>query len=269
MSRRLVIAALALVLAVNVWVLAGVGWNRLGEPVAELTLTERELAMPYTRWPRGENSGIALRLVRPDQDYHWLDRDKLFELGFDPDRYRSVERWLWEPVERPAWIVLEYDGPAFRALVDEQREGLAQRRAGLATGEFNEREIENARQRLADLQHSASRLVAVDAGLNRGPLVDRHGGSPKHVVVRGKLRMHGLRQPGSDETAIRARVSELLPSRVHVPRRFHAELAEAVADRRVDPDQRPRYRVTLRYGRRALPWLAGLEAMPAGDGDSG
>jgi hypothetical protein len=261
MRRRLVIAAIVLVLAVNSLVLAGVAWNRAGEPQAELVLTERELAPPYAHWPRKENSGIGLRISRAMQDYDWLDRDKLVELGFDPGSFDQRPRDRWRSVDREVWLVLEYDGAAFEAVLARQRERLDRVRVDWASGKREVREVEVAQQHLNHLAMGSSRLMAIDAGRDRNALHARYPDRQRHAIVRGTVRMHAVQGPGDEVPEARARVVRLLPGQVHVPRRFHSELAVALEQPRVRTEAPPRYHATLRYGRRGEPWLTAIEAM--------
>ncbi len=46
-NTKILIAGLGIIIATNVIALAGVAYNRPGQPEATIELTERELAMPY------------------------------------------------------------------------------------------------------------------------------------------------------------------------------------------------------------------------------
>ena len=60
--RKLLLSAVVLLLLTNVVVLAGVAYNRAGEPVVSLELTERELTLVRSYRRTDENSGTALSL---------------------------------------------------------------------------------------------------------------------------------------------------------------------------------------------------------------
>lgn len=267
MSIRLSTFAIALVVLANALILAGVAWNRSGEPTAVLEVTERELALPYGRWGGRESTGVSLSIRRADQDYPWLDRDKLEELGFDVDRYAHRPRGEWRASERRAYVVLEYDGPAFRRLVSEQQERLAAHRAGLETGETNHRQVEAAQTALKRLETAESRLVVVDAGRDPEALRDRYPDQRRYAVMLARLHMRAIGLPGEDATPqLRGRVGALLPGRVFVPRRFHAPLRQATGEARSAYDEPPRYRVTVKLGRSGEPWMAGVEPMAESGG---
>jgi hypothetical protein len=74
------------VVVTNAIVLLGIARNQDGQPLETIQRTERELPLE----PHGkEDSGLSLRLQwqpfgSPNNDqYAWLDRMKLEELGFD------------------------------------------------------------------------------------------------------------------------------------------------------------------------------------------
>ena len=60
--RKLMLSAVLLLLVTNIVVLSGVAYNRAGEPVVSLELTERELTMVQSYRRTDENSGTALLL---------------------------------------------------------------------------------------------------------------------------------------------------------------------------------------------------------------
>ena len=114
-SPASVMAACGLIVVTNLAILAAAGWNRRGVPEAELSLTEREIAMPVAR--QDDGTGLALSLVMtheppsvvrrtarwkryelPSVDYDWLDRSKLLELGFridlDPTHPDAAEHYF-------------------------------------------------------------------------------------------------------------------------------------------------------------------------------
>ncbi len=95
MNKLTVLIASFLVL-VNVIVLAGISYNRSGEVITKLQLTERELSLPYRSHRQKENSGLALRLnwnFIPDE----LDRNRYSKYGLQ--RYNSPT-WLSKEGEK-------------------------------------------------------------------------------------------------------------------------------------------------------------------------
>ena len=119
MRRRGPVLAAAVVIAANALALVAVARNRAGEPEAELRLTEREL--PPAPWT-DQSTAVFLRLEwqrslpGSKADWPWFDRAKLEALGFDCrhsiDAKDAREHYA-RMAARPAYVVLEYDGPAY------------------------------------------------------------------------------------------------------------------------------------------------------------
>ena len=99
-SRGLFAIGFVILVASNIVVLSGVASNRSGNPETQITLTERELQLPYR--VHEENSGLTLRFawraLGKDEDYNmyphwrspvWFGSEKLEELGFNIDNYLS------------------------------------------------------------------------------------------------------------------------------------------------------------------------------------
>lgn len=156
---------LGLILTSNAVALAGVWYNRSGEPQAQLQLSEREIQLPYDSWLRGEeNSGLRLQLAwrQADADWSWLDEAKLRELGFAPND-------LGRSAERPLWLVLELDGPSYRKQVERAKVALASAQTALAAIPQDETLRQQRDQRQLELRHEqeqATRLLLMDAGLD-------------------------------------------------------------------------------------------------------
>ena len=61
MKKHLLIG-LTILIGSNLAVLGGVVYNRMGDATAQLTLTERELSLPYNSGAQKENSGMSLSI---------------------------------------------------------------------------------------------------------------------------------------------------------------------------------------------------------------
>lgn len=283
-SRAAVVAACALIFVTNAVVLVKASRNRRGEPEAVLALTERELAMPFAR--QDEGTALDLRLVTSDDpplfarrasmwrrraieeiDHGWLDRAKLLDLGcridVEPDDPKAEERYD-VAIPRSVYLVLEYDGDAWRRWIAEREESVAEiRRSGGAS------EIADAEALLALDREMRSRLFPIDAGTDLDLLRRRYPDRSRHVVLAGAVRPRVVE--GDDgERVVQGRIEELSVARVHVPRRLAETLApfapketweeidarmrEEAAGRWPEPLP-PRYAATLAIGKRLEPWL--------------
>ena len=274
MSRRAWPVALALLVAVNTLVLAGVAWNRSGQPEASLTLTERELRLVYQGAGREEDSGIALALTLHNDSYapEWLDADKLRELGFQPDSVPLAQAQYQErykqPLPRRAWVVLEFDGPAWQAALDGRERDLHALRARVETGKATLDGVAIEERALARMKTSGSRLVAVAVGRDATELRARYPDRAQYLIVSAELRMR-LEWAASEQEPERDSVQGTLAvsgRRIHVPLQFHKPLLEALgddleADYSMDADEPPHYSVTLNVGKRYEPWVAGVAGL--------
>jgi len=290
-SPGAVAAGLALVLIADAAILATAGWNRRGGPLSEIVLTERELAVPEYR--EEENTGLALSLVLGDEPpsgversawrkryrlprakHPWLDQAKLRELGFradiDPSGPAAQEACEREG-DRSVFLVLEFEGEAWRRWLAEREERVGELRRKVESGAADRKALEDAETLLALDRVMRSRLFAVDAGLDLGSLLRRYPDRARYVVIRGIVSL-AVSRP--EEGAARLdTVLMVLPDRVHVPAGIRrgllpflpGETQEQVFEReRKEPEAAwpspapPRYRAVLALGRRLEPWLVSV-----------
>ena len=275
MRRAGPILAAAVVILANVVALVGVARNRAGTPEAEVRLTEREL--PLSPWT-DENTGAFLQLEWQRSfpgskiETPWFDRAKLESLGFDcsyPAEGKDARERYGRMVPRSAYVVLEYDGPAWRRWL-EAREAEPEKKDALP---------ENARV-------SARRRVPIDVGRDPDQLRRRYPDRTRCLIVPAivaprwtLLEEHEGARDG--KAVLSGRIRSILVSEVHVPKDMGASLATLRAadaavpepvkardgERRGPPvPQRrhapPRYEVELRYGARHEPWVAGVSLLP-------
>jgi hypothetical protein len=253
MRRAGPVLAVAVVILANAVALVGVARNRSGEPEAEVLLTEREL--PFAPWT-DESTGVFLRLewqrTLPGSKVEtpWLDRAKLESLGFDcsvpPEAPGARERY-GRMAARPAYVVLEYDGEAFRRWLEaaEAQPGSPDDPPGSA-------------------RVSASRLVPVDAGRDAGELRRLYPERSHRLIVPAIVRPRWTcpdecEGDRAGKAVLSVRIQSLLVQEVHVPKDLAAPLAALRAAGPPGPQRRhvpPRYEVRLRYGARHEPWVA-------------
>jgi hypothetical protein len=277
MKRKGFLLALGLVLATNLVVFAGVAYNRGGTPDARLTLTARELPLAWTFGEHpdsSENTGLSLQISwqrNGEAEAKLLTRAKLEALGFE---FPAGDKPDWahhkDLLDRKAYVVLEYDGEAWTAL-------LKQRAAALAEAQAKAKDDVARQHRQREHEHfanTASRLVPVDAGLDAATLRARYADGAKYLIAKARIAAYpSYRDPQrpSDEYDIHGRVAELLPDTLYVPRQFHALVQQPGQARpgfgwQADPDYAtplPDYQITLAYGRRHEPWIEAVAVKPA------
>lgn len=274
---RSLIAGLLLIAATNAVALVGVAWNRTGDPEAMLVLSERELNLPYNWGLDRDNSGVSLslqwRVVSEVQAYgyysaytslEWLDKERLSALGFDTARFQDTpegRRHMTRLDAREVLLVLELDGPAWRTMLERTREWarreLEHAAVDARAGKGDGTRADQARRALEREEHNASRLFAIDAGLDAGALRARYPDRARYAIVRGRIK------PTLDTRAGGARVTGYIEglqvSWVNVPRHFHPALA--MRDESFRPGTAPRYAVTVAFGRRFEPWVLAVNTL--------
>jgi len=261
MKLRGLLAGLALIALANAVALGGVALNRRGEPDATVTLTERELRIPWSAINNEDDTGLDLQL---EWNARWAGGDRspdglplttLRELGFPPRPGHN------EP-PRTAWVVMEMDGEAWRSWVAKRRRQVEEERR---------KEPDSDCPPGSDLEQllvSGSRLVVVDAGRDRHALRHRHPDRSRYLVLPGTVHVSES-SPG----VFHGLVSELRVESIHVPLKLRPILDEIVTAERVRRETSdganlppPRYRATVSFGRRGEPWLVRMEKLspPAG-----
>lgn len=262
-----------LIVATNAIVLAGVAYNRSGEPEATITLTERELSLPYYYSGNTENSGIQLRLkhrygnsgyfsreYKRPESLNWFNKEKLAELGFDVSKSISDgdgKRHYQRLSEKEVILVLEYNGTAYKSVLEAAQKHVDD----LIADQANSQKIDRAEQNLAREKTAASRLFVIDAGLDRDALRAKYSDRTKYLLLKGvvKARITSTRSGGSRLVGY---IKSLSNKTIHVPLQYH-DVLEAVVEEgaRRQPNEPPRFEVTINIGQRLEPWVVGVERL--------
>jgi len=243
MNRVSLLAAGGIVVIANAFGLVHAWRNRGGPPEAEITLSERELALPYAA--SEDDSGVALQLrwmmpgdsSGPRPSMPWLDGEKaLRELGFDTSLPVSTTG-DWEFYRRQrarlAFVALEYEGPAWREYLER-----AASSGPVPAGRPH--------------QDSETHLFAIDAAPDPARLRSRHPDRSSVIVVPAVVRI----APLSDPTRLSGWI-QMVPNSIHVPRPYSDAFRQIPSDR-----GKVQYRVTLRYGASLEPSIAGVALGP-------
>ncbi|MEM7027261.1 MAG: DUF4824 family protein [Pseudomonadota bacterium] len=265
------IFGLALIILTNVIVITGALGNRAGEPDAALRLSERELSL--RTWGRKENSGISLNLNihrnyyrgYSDRD-NWLIGDKLKELGFkliESEKHDETNRYVRKTLPKEVYIVLEFNGDAYRdAVVEAEEKRLEQENLlrGQLDSKEQQAELEAAELHLSRTKYSLSRLFAIDAGLEPEALRQQYPDKAKYIITSGMVKLSTRYDSEEKKSRIRGYISKIHITDIHVPLE-HRMLFDNLSEReRGENNVRlPRYRVELAYGQRYEPWVVSVE----------
>lgn len=294
-----VAAGAALVLAASAFVVGAARWNRAGEPEARLAMTERELALPQYR--DKEDTSLFLEIAlgdrppaavertawltgrRPERvPPGWLDAGALRGLGFDLAALETAARDLSPDgarearATRPALVVLEYEGEAWRSWIAGREAEVAALRAAAESGSGDRARLAEAEALLAIDRTARSRLMPVDVGLDAKALRSRHPDRARCAVVPGFVTARVAIVDGA--LTIEGTIDRLAVGIVTVPHAlrprllpFAATVSEAEWNRRLRDDAAasrtpepvpPRYAAELAYGRALDPWLAAADSSP-------
>lgn len=261
----------ALVVIVNAAILGTAASNRRGDRLGELTLTERELAVPEYREAESSNLRLTLKFASelptvirriawrkqddlPAVEYAWLDRGKLAELGF---RLGSERRTS----DRTVFVALELDGESWTRWLAAREDRVRKRLPPI-----------DAEAVLALDRTMRSRLVPIDAGRDESALRGRFPDRARYLIVKGLVRaVRGGTDAGG--AAWRGEITQLLVSDIRVPReiapalrKFQPQETQAEAFVRERRERQlswpaptpPRYRAVVVFGRRNEPWLVSV-----------
>ena len=264
-QKILLVGGVALIVAVNAFVLAGVAWNRSGAPASALTLAQRELSLPYAFGLDGERGGIDVALLwrapmRDDNaaaayDMHygrgpdWLDADKLRELGFDLKEERDAYRQ-----KREVYIVLELAGASWQAALAQAQRRLDRALARSSTDKQDADALKSAQEAMKYEQDKASRLFAVDAGLDAAALRQRYPELRSHAIVAATVTPSVTVIEG--KTLFSGHIGELSVARISVPHALRGAM-EGI-DRTALDSGRAAFDMDVSWGRRFEPWITAV-----------
>lgn len=276
--RKLLITLVVLLLLTNVVVLAGVAYNRSGEPLASVELTERELPIQRSYRSNDENSGTALRLgwqvLVPDKlEYRssrygtpeWLDEDKLTALGFDIETFKKdIAKYQYRTghLDTEVILVMEYEGDTYHralALMASKVEELRKRAVDSPDDKKLSKKLERFETQLRQEKLTNTRLYVIDAGLDEQTLMQQYANKSNLLFMRGKIGLRWRKE------AIQGRIKQVHANLVHVPLPFSEQLPVLTAGKTFSTYGKnptpPRYKVRLNIGKRFEPWIDSVMAM--------
>ncbi|MDM7996134.1 MAG: DUF4824 family protein [Acidobacteriota bacterium] len=292
MRRYGMMLAILLLIAVNAFVLAGVAYNRSGEPLATITLTEREIPLAsYGRYSDRENTGLSLRLdsttdwFMPDGFYNpanflrsdeiaWFNQAKLESIGFDcslPLNAPNAELHYGKMLPRKTYVVLEYAGPAWEAWLSAAKKRMADAEMRFQSGDAAQAQLDTAREDFDRQLRTRSRLFIVDAGNDPDGLRKQYSPKDRYLILpaRVRLRYHGAYKESGKEIPPRleGQISDVLVDTIYVPKGHRAILEKILNDPRnaldaydwhMNRKRDPAYEVMLHAGKRHEPWIAAI-----------
>lgn len=209
-AKKLLLLAVITVLGVNAFILGKVWLNR-SVVVAELTLSERELDMPYHWGMAKEDSSLRLNLIwtmpepMPSEDeWYYLSRQQQRILRLQQPQFASFRFGSctdgYQRQQRSGWVLLEFNGQSYQDYlkqaeqhyaVIQQRliaEAAAELNAGMAQDRLQaaakrrQEQQQRAEEQWRVAREEATRLFVIDAAADRNLLqqtLAKHSGVSK------------------------------------------------------------------------------------------
>lgn len=280
---KILIAGLAIIVVTNVIALVGVVYNRSGEPASVIELTERELRIPFSYELNKENSGLSLKInCRMEIEKRerqigtvsmnclgsppWFDRKKLIDLGFELRPLPEKKKGRFprdKTLPRNVYVVLEYDGAAYKRILSKREQMLAEAQAQLQDNldsTESERQVKAAQNTLENERYISSRLFVIDAGLDKAALRSKYPDRTHYIVIQALVKPDWI--SSGDDYELTGMIEGMMNTTINVPLEYRAvfESLDPISpnDRMT---QKPRYKVTVAFGKRGEPWIKGAELL--------
>lgn len=265
--KKYLMMGLVILIGTNIMVLAGVSYNRMGDAKAQLTLTERELLLPYRTSAQQENSGISLTInwrtpTHNNESYSpyqskdiTLSKDELLALGFqlinEHDNYWAESKELY-------WA-LEFDGALYQAEITKATEKYNSVLADFKEqpNDSNKRIEKRWRENLTKEKTSNSRLFFIEAAAHYQTLANKFTNQPNILIVKG------LTKPfyNKNHQTYSLRLSQLSVSNIMVPFAYADVFYGLLRVNREDIPT-PRYALTINWGNSLEPWVIDAQKLP-------
>ncbi len=264
-SRTLFLLGFGIIVATNIVVLFGIAVNKYGKLETQLVLTEREVKL--SQRIHKENSGMTLRLAWRTLNRNggssnssgwrspaWFGPEKLKELKFKRDDYLvsgDNGTFYKKPLSKEVFIVLENNGEPYREAV-KGAERILEKEESLYKLNSADKKLRNnmdsAEKWVEQERRTASRLFAIDAGLDAGILRQKYSDKTRFIIAKGLVK------PNYDQSEKRIEmygyIVRLSIENIHVPLKYR---------KKIDALKSPHYEIELAYGRRLEPWIVSVK----------
>lgn len=286
-AKKLLLLAVITVLGVNAFILGKVWLNR-SVVVAELTFSERELALPYHWGMAKEDSSLRLNiawttpgLTSSEDDWQYLSRQQQRILRLQQPQFASFRFGNcadgYQRQQRSGWVLLEFNGQSYQDYLRQAEQhyaALQQRLAAEAAAELNTSMPQDAlleaakrrheQQRRAEEQwwvarEEATRLFVIDAAADRNllqqTLTQRSGQNAGQLLIVPADIQLSYTWCQDDKAK---KQPEVLVNRLAVESLYVAKPYAQRLPIDTDRQQKTRFQAQVYYGRFAEPWLSAL-----------
>lgn len=256
--------------------LTGIYYNRGGEPDANITLTQRELRLPYYSGFIRENSGLSFtvewRVANDNLNYashwnypNWLDETKLKDLGFDtniPKTASQADTQYDKMLPREVYVVLEYNGPTSLAHLKRVRDNLKQQQQLVEenpTDPEHRSDLKQAEAALDNEENSFSHLFAIDAGVDKGELRQKYPNRGMYIIAAAQIRIIFIAKNKTSPPRLGGQIQALSIDSITAPYAIRRQLEPYLANNAYTARQNIKYDVSVAYGKRLEPWITGFK----------
>lgn len=265
MKRTLIYGGLLILLS-NVAILAGVAWNRSGDPDSRVYLSQRELHPRYD-WQQ-ENSGIALNLIWRKDDFRAsglpqpTDRsaEQMQAMGFNVPASLTNEqvRQYLRQSPKPLLLVMELNGPPYRRSLERAHQAWQKAQRIQSANPQEQHLKEEASYRKIQWEYEAtraSRLFFIDAGTSLSTLRQRYPDRERFLILPGYVRPTANKSK-TEGWRLGGNVSGLLSSSINVPYRWRKVLHPVLPK---EARTEAKFEVDVVFGQRLQPWIERIE----------
>lgn len=258
--KKYLLIGLVIIMGTNLVVLGGVAFNRSGDITSHLTLTERELPLPYNTGSQKENSGVLLSInwrtaSKANNTYYpynaseqHITKDELLALGFENIDKQS-SNWT-TPLE--LYWALEFDGALHKAEIKKAE--AKYQKALLAYNEQandeNKRKEKQFSENLAREKTSNSRLFFIEAAADYELLAAKFSNQNNMLIVKGLTNYYYNKK--DDKYSLN--LNHLSIGSIMAPLE-HTDVFSGLQRQIRNGALLPRYTVTVKWGARLEPWI--------------
>ncbi len=264
--KKYLFMGLTILIATNIMILSGVAYNRMGQATTQLTLTERELPLPYKTGIKKENSAISLaiqwRVPSKVGDSYYPYQSKritithqdLAELGF---KVNDIQENYWLESKELYWA-LEYDGAMHKAEIAKAMEKYQKASLAFQTqpSDSNSRKKKQQELSLAREKTSNSRLFFIELSADYQYLATKYSDKQNFLIIKGLAKPYYNRTDKNYSLSLK----NMSVSQIMMPVAYNQVLSDLKNLNRQEVTL-PRYAVNINWGQRLEPWVVNAKRL--------
>lgn len=263
--RNYFIVGISIVVVANLFVFSNVLSNRnLGEKIT-LTLSERELRVPYYGIRKEDSSltiNVRWRLKNEGENFYRYSRRlkvsprRIEELGFNLPKPLGDSSRIDPVYEELFWLV-EFNGETYQQAVTAAEERLKSAQVKLEDGD-KKHQLENLKRNLEEELNNSSRLFVVDVAEQPEKLDLSRTGSQYFIakgLVKPAVEKNYDKTISKDVYTYYLYFKEMSTANIYVPLTYAQNVREQIKH---DKREKLSYQVEVNWGSRFEPWVSGF-----------